>query len=170
MKKLKSQIKAEKYLQNPGKMNRKILTTSRSFNHPVGMVFRQFCPTREYDWIDGWKCDLLYTTTGYIEKDCIFQSKTDSALGPGIWILSQYELNDKVELIRIIDNEICLHFRIHFTDNQNKTTTVNWQLTFTGLNETGSSLVNSIPDVDPQIERAIDGLAHFLDTGLLLRG
>jgi hypothetical protein len=38
-------------------------------------VFPLLCPTREYDWIEAWKCRMIHSDSGYAEPDCIF--KTD---------------------------------------------------------------------------------------------
>lgn len=45
-----------------------------TINHPASEIFPLLCPTREYDWIEGWECDLLYSESGIAEQDCIFNA------------------------------------------------------------------------------------------------
>ena len=35
-------------------------------------VFPLLCPTREYDWIETWQCELIYSDSGFAEPGCIF--------------------------------------------------------------------------------------------------
>jgi hypothetical protein len=140
----------------------------KTFSFPPEKVFFQFCPTRELDWIEGWDCNLVYTSTGYVEEDCIFTTPETNLLGPGLWILTRYEPNRKLELVRIIEESVVLHFRINLINNNDGTSTGVWNLTFTALNESGNTIVESIPDGNPELERAIDGLEYFLKAGEMI--
>ena len=54
---------------------------------PVNEVFPLVCPVREYDWIPGWKCNLLYCPNGRNEKDVVIAAPATSSRGNGpIWL------------------------------------------------------------------------------------
>jgi hypothetical protein len=135
------------------------------FNATPETIFRQFCPAREADWIDGWTADLVYTTSGYAEADCIFTTPDSNILGPGLWIFTRLEPNEVLELVRIVDNSIVIHFRIDLVDNGDGTCSGTWTLKFTALNERGNDMVDAVPEKDPLLEQAILGLQHFVETG-----
>ena len=165
----RSEKKAIQFMKHPGKLKRKTQEYTKRFTSPPETVFYQFCPTRELDWIDGWDCDLVYTTTGYVEKDCIFTTPETNYLGPGLWIFTRYEPNQSLELVRIIEDAMVIHFRINLADNKDGSSTGTWNLTYTALNETGNSMVDSIPDQNTELMTAIDGLEYFLNTGEMMK-
>lgn len=164
----RSKRKATEFLKSAKNLKRKTQEYEKTFTFPPEKVFFQFCPTRELDWIEGWDCDLIYTSTGYVEEDCIFTTPETNSLGPGLWIFTRYEPSRKLELVRIIEESVVIHFRINLIDNNDGTSTGLWKLTFTALNELGNGFVDSIPDNSPELERAIDGLEFFLKQGEMM--
>jgi hypothetical protein len=164
----RSKSKAMEFLKKRRNLKRKTQKYEKTFNFPAEKVFFQFCPSREFDWIEGWDCDLVYTSTGYVEDDCIFTTPETNSLGPGLWIFTRYEPNERLEIVRIIQESVVIHFRINLIDNSDGTSTGVWNLTFTALNESGNAMVDSIPDSNPEIERAIDGLEYFLEKGEMM--
>jgi hypothetical protein len=164
----RSKTKTTEFLKLGKKLKRKTQRYEKTFTFPPEKVFFQFCPSRELDWIQGWDCDLVYTSTGYMEEDCIFTTPVTNSLGPGLWIVSRYEPNRKLELVRIIGESVVLHFRIVLKDNDDGTSTGVWDLTFTALNESGNEIVDATPDNNPEFERVIDALEYFLRTGEMM--
>ena len=164
----KSKRKATEFLKSRKNLKRKTQEYEKTFSFPPEKVFFQFCPTRELDWIEGWDCDLVYTSTGYVEDDCIFTTSETNLLGPGLWIFTRYEPSRKLELVRIIEESVVIHFRIKLINNNDGTSTGIWNLTFTALNKSGNVIVESIPDNNPELERAIDGLEYFLEEGEMM--
>ncbi len=164
----RSKNKTTEFINNGNILKRKIQTYEKVFSFPPEKVFFQFCPSRELDWIEGWDCDLVYTSTGYVEDDCIFTTPETNMIGPGLWIFTRYEPNQKLELVRIIGESIVIHFRINLTDNGDGTSTGTWNLTFTALNESGNEMVESMPDQNPEFVRAIDSLEFFLKEGEMM--
>lgn len=164
----KSKMKAERFIENALPRKRKVLHLEKRFNFPPDKVFFQFCPSRELDWIKGWECDLVFTATGYAEPDCIFTTPETSLLGPGLWIFTRYEPSQRLELVRLIDDAVVIHFRIHLEDHNDGTCTGTWHLTFTGLNKEGDAMVEALPDEIPELKQAVNGLEYFLKTGEMM--
>ena len=63
-------------------------------------VFPLLCPTREYDWIPHWSCDLLNSASGLAELDCAFATNFPG-LGREIWVQTRHEPDRAVEFVRI---------------------------------------------------------------------
>jgi hypothetical protein len=164
----RSEKKAMEFLNRDVKLKKKTQHTQRTFRASPSEVFHQFCPSRELDWIDGWECDLVHTSTGYIEQDCIFTTPETNLLGPGLWIVTRYEPNRELRIVRTLGDMAVLNFRIDLVDNRDGTCTGRWTLTFTAIREEGNAFIDALPDRNAELERAIDGLEHFLRTGTLL--
>lgn len=165
----RSRAKVEQFQQQGLKLRRKTQTFEKRFTHPPETVFYQFCPSRELDWIEGWDCQLVYTTTGVVEKDCIFTTDESNPIGPGLWVFCAYEPNEKLELVRIVKDAMVIHFRINLKDNRDGTSTGTWNLTFTALNESANAMVDAVPDDNPELVRAIDSLEYYLTNGRMMR-
>ncbi len=164
----RSQQMADVFLARNTPFKRKQVLAARTFSAPPDVVFKQFCPTREMDWIDGWTADLIWTETGYAETGCIFTTPESNVLGSGLWIITRFDMNEHFELFRIIDNHVVQQFQIDLADHGNGTCTGTWTLTFTALSQAGNAIVESIPDADPVFRRVLDGLEHFVTTGALM--
>lgn len=64
-------------------------------------VFPLLCPVREYDWIPHWKCQMLYSVSGYAELGCIFTTNFDDEYGEETWVVSHYEPPRKIAFVRL---------------------------------------------------------------------
>ncbi|UOB18628.1 hypothetical protein [Abyssalbus ytuae] len=161
----KSEKTVKKFLERNTPFKRKEQTYKVDFSFSAGEVFREFCPSREEDWIDGWTADLIYTSSGYAESDCVFSTPSSNILGPGLWIFTKLKPDQHLEVIRIIENSVIVHFRIELENHDNNTCTGIWKLKFTALNEQGNKMIDNIPERDPMFEKIIEGLQYFLEKG-----
>ncbi len=160
---------ANEFLAQKTPFKRKVQTYQQVFNASPEAVFRQLCPTREADWIDGWTADLIWSTNGYVEADCIFTTPETNTVGPGLWIFTRLEPNELLELVRIIGNDMVIHLRIDLKDNGDKTCTGTWTLKFTAITQQGNAMVQAMPEQNPHFGQIIAGLEHFLQTGEMMR-
>ncbi len=133
-------------------------------------VFPLLCPIREYDWIDTWKCRLIYSDSGYAELDCVF--KTDfPADGPeDAWVVCRHEPPRRIEFVRV--NPLrAIRYTICLREALPGRTEADWSQVFTGLNEEGDALVRSLDAA--AFSRRMDELEkmlnHYLATGQMLR-
>jgi hypothetical protein len=65
---------------------------------PAARVFPLLCPVREFDWIDLWSCDLIYSDSGVAEYNCIFQTDREGE-GKRTWVVNRYEPNKAIEFV-----------------------------------------------------------------------
>ena len=161
----RSQKMAQDFLAKTSPFNRKVQVYKKQFSADPEIVFPQFCPTREVDWIDGWTANLIYTTSGYVEADCIFTTPASNILGSGLWIFTRLELNKLLELVIIHEDKVVERCRIDLIDNGDVTREGIWTLKFTAISEKGNAVIEAMPDKDPEFDVVLDGLEHFLKTG-----
>ena len=132
-------------------------------------VFPLLCPTREYEWIENWKCRIVHSKSGFAEQDCVFITDFPNE-GEDVWVVSVYRPNEEIQFVRFNGRRV-IRFRITLTDNGDGTTTAEWTQMFTGLNEDGNRLVGSVTD-EGYRQRILERerqLNHYLTTGEMLR-
>jgi len=136
---------------------------------PAG-VFPLLCPTCEYDWIEPWKCRMVYAESGHAESDCIF--KTDfPADGPeDTWVVSRYEPPLLIEFVRV--NALrAIRYTISLRETAGGQTEAEWRQVITGLNAEGNSFVKGLDE--PAFQKRMGEielmLNHYLDTGRMRR-
>lgn len=150
------------------KSQRKITEKTLVFNASAERVFPQLCPTREYDWIEHWTCDLLWSDSGYAEDLCVF--KTDGPVfGPETWICSTYEPNNQIAYVRYGEGWV---IRLSFRLIEPETDQSKWKLyiVFTSINEKGNEFLASLPDdEDKAWDSLTNMLNYYLETGKCLK-
>jgi len=155
---------AKTFLARRQPYKRKTLVYRYLFHAPRTAVFKQLCPAREADWIDGWEADLIWTSTGYVEADCIFTTPAHNSIGPGLWIFTRLEPDRCVELVRIIEDNVVEHIKIDVEDTENGNCRGTWTLKFTAISEEGNRFIDALPDHDPDFDSVLAGLDLFLAT------
>ena len=133
-------------------------------------VFPLLCPTREYEWIEPWKCRMVYSESGVAEQDCIFVTDFPNE-GEDVWVVSVYRPNEEIQFIRFNGMRV-IRYSITLADNGDGTTTAEWKQVLTGLTEEGNRLVKGL--TDEAYRQKILGLEqrlnHYLTTGEMLKG
>ena len=164
----RSQQKVQEFLKNSSKFKRKVRVTQKEFKADSSAIFKQLCPSRELDWIDGWDCELIYTKTGYAHKDCIFTTGDANGLGKGVWIFTNYEEYKNVELY-IVNSSFVEQVDITLQQIDKNRTLGVWTSTYTALNIEGNKIVESMKEIDEDLVGALEGLEYFLENGKLLQ-
>jgi hypothetical protein len=145
---------------------RKVQTFEKELSAAPSDVYKQLCPAREADWINGWTVDLLYTETGYVEPLCVFRTPASNIIGSGLWIITKLELNTTLEFVFFQeDNDIIEYARIHLVDHGNETCKAFFEITLTATSDKGNAIIESIPDDEPPFLAELD---HFLKHGELM--
>lgn len=151
------------YLARDTHYKRKVQIFEKELSAASSTVFKQLCPSREADWINGWTVDLLYTKTGYAEPLCVFRTPVSNIFGPGLWMITKVEPDTNLELVVFHDgNEIVEYTKIHLLDCGNGTCRIIFEITLTAISEKGNAVVESFPDDEPPF---LLDLEHFLTNG-----
>lgn len=144
---------------------RKVLVFGRDFSAPADIVFKQFCPSREADWINGWTVDLVYTETGYAEPLCVFRTPASNLFGSGIWIMTNVQPNRVVEAVMLHEiDDFIEHMKLDLEDSGTGKTKVTWTITLTAFSEKGNAAIEMVPDETPSF---VEELEYFLVNGEL---
>lgn len=151
------------------KSKRCFLSAEQQLNFTPEKIFPQLCPTREYDWIETWKCELIHSESGFAELDCVFTTHF-----PGdekeTWVVDRFEPNELIEFVRTSESRT-IRYSIRLSNNGDGSTTLLWQQTITSLNDTGNSFVerSSNEEFRKKVKALEKMLAHFLETGKMMK-
>ncbi len=115
-------------------------------------VFPLLCPVREYEWIEHWKCDLVYTKSGYAENNCIFKTHYPHDGPEKIWVVTEYVPNEKIEFIVVNPYQV-IRFSINLLSENDGTTIAEWRQIITALNEEGEKLIEKYTEENYAAEK-----------------
>ena len=108
-------------------------------------VFPLLCPVKEYEWIEHWKCDVVYTESGYAENNCIFKTDFNNDGPEKIWVVTTYIPNEKIEFIVTNPNQV-IRFGITLKADNNGGTIAEWKQIITALNENGEKYIAELTE------------------------
>ena len=123
---------------------------ARTFTFEVaaapGVVFPLLCPVREREWIEGWKADIVYSTSGLAEDNCLFTSE-NKLLGEGLYVVSRYEReNGVIEFVIFYAGKAVQKLDIAIRPNAKGGTHITWRRLLTGLSPTGNALIEQLTE------------------------
>jgi len=133
-------------------------------------IFPLLCPVREYDWIQPWQCEMVYTDSGRAELDCIFKTNFPEDGTEDTWVVSRYEPPQYIEFVRI--NSIrSIRYGIEITQQDDESSQAVWKQVITGLNPEGDNFVAGYSDEAYYKKMGIlqKMINHFLKTGGMLK-
>lgn len=143
---------------------RKIHEYAGFISAPPERVFPLLCPVREYEWLDGWKCRMIYSDSGVAEDNCMFE--TNNLEGRMTWVVSRYEPSRRIEFVTFVPDRMTQRLSI-MLEAQGSSTRIHWTRKFTGLSDEGNQ---AIEYWQPEWDRAItEKLEYFLTKGTMLR-
>ena len=138
-----------------------------NIKHPASTIFPLICPTKEYDWLDGWECDLLYSRSGIAELDCVFRCRVLNQKLDETWVIDVFEPNEKVQFSIFMEGCV-LRWCISLFEKADGTTTEStWHMTITAFNEKGHQFLteNSPVHFSSKMKIFEAMINHYLDTG-----
>jgi hypothetical protein len=145
----------------------------RQYRHtvdaPASRVFPLLCPIREYDWIQEWDCQLIFSISGAVEDNCIFT--TDFAqTGKEVWVVSRYQPDRLIEFVVFNSDSHVTQQCITLEATGEAETTLQWTRIFTGLNAIGNDRISGFTEelYRQRMDRLSRLLKHYLKTGEML--
>jgi hypothetical protein len=98
------------------KPNRATHTYRQTLCAPAARVFPLLCPVREIEWADGWLPDLVVSSSGVAERDCVFITPDKPA--DAIWYVTRHEPeNWFVEMLKIVPGVTACRLEIQLAPN-----------------------------------------------------
>jgi len=133
-------------------------------------VFPLLCPVREYEWIDGWKCDVIYSESGVAELNCVFKTSFPEDGPEDTWVISRYEPPALIEFVRINTHRV-LTYSMSLERKSDGTTGLNWMQYFTGLTPEGNDFIKGLSQEAycNRMAAREKQLNHFLLTGKMFK-
>lgn len=101
------------------------------------------CPAREVDYTQGRNSLILYSSTGYAEDKCVFETTRGQR---GIWAVTSHKKDKSIPVIHV-QEDIMAHTTISLKDSGNDGYHVDWDATvtsLTSLTKKGIGAVNQI--------------------------
>jgi hypothetical protein len=129
-------------------------------------VFPLLCPTREYEWIEPWECELLRSDSGFAEANCVFRTSVLTDGVEDVWVISHYEPTKRIDFVRL-DGRRVMSYSIALEAAADGTTTAHNTQVVTALNEEGNRILGGETDDAFAFEMKVGEmlLNHFLTTG-----
>ncbi len=152
-----------------------VLGLRKSWQEPMHLdaaaerVFPLLCPVLEYDWIEDWRCQLIYTASGVAEDGCIFRTNR-APDGPMTWIVTRYEAPWRIEFAAFVPGSHIMRLKLELSPT-GAGTTVLWTREFTATDRAGETWLAERTDAEYRcmMERIEQMLKYYLRTGTMLR-
>ena len=151
------------------KPNRASHTYRQKLEAKPATVFPLLCPVREAEWADGWLPDLVISSSGVVERDCVFI--TPDERGKVIWYVTRHEPERWfVEMLKILPGVTACRLEIQlWEDGGGCFADVSYR--YTSLSAAGDEFVTGFTAERYQesMQAWEKAMNHFLKTGCLLR-
>ena len=134
---------------------------------PPKEVFPLLCPVREYEWIEGWACEMVYSDTGAAENNCIFKTKFLRGV-EATWVVSKFDEDNFVKEFVIFYPDMSVErIDVSLKENEDGSTTLQWTRTSTGLSQKGNQMLEHTTGETFQAIMAhlVESLNHYCRTG-----
>jgi hypothetical protein len=153
------------------KAERRIFSYTMQIEAEPETVFPLLCPTMEAEWIESWKCDMLYSESGYAELDGIFRTFNRETGLEDTWVISRHERPGRIEFVRW--NEIrAIRYSIALKPAGPGRTESEWTQVVTALNERGNRYLRGleVASFEKMCQTEEKMLNHYLKSGQKLIG
>jgi hypothetical protein len=128
-------------------------------------VFPLLCPVREYEWLDGWDCEMVYSQSGVAELGCVFKTRFGEV--PEMWHVNFYDPPRRIEYLVVAPDTLITRLTIELARSGEARTQLRWRRLFTSLSPAGQARADSWTS---ERERELGlRLEHFLKTGEMLK-
>ena len=130
------------------KAARKTLSHRQRLEGTKEHIFPLLCPTREYDWIKEWSCDLIYSENGFAEPNCVFRTEGAVSKISGapeeFWIVSRHEPPARIDFVKFAAGLFVIKYEIVLAESDGGSVTATWTQHFTALSEEGNRRIAAL--------------------------
>ncbi len=146
-------------------------TYRQSIKAPPERVFPLLCPVREAEWLDGWRCHMIYSESGLVEKGAVFSTRNVGE-AETIWIVTQHDAKKRiVEFTRFTHKSRVCVLSIAVKPQKQGNTYVDISYTYTSTTLSGNDFIESFSE--GAFLKAVsfweDSMNYYLETGERLR-
>lgn len=150
--------------------NRTIKHYTMNLNGTPEDIFPLLCPVREYEWIQTWQCEMIYSNSGVAELDCVFKTNFPAQGPEETWVVTKYEPPRCIEFVRVSSLR-SIRYSIKLNHQEDGLTQAIWKQVITGLNTDGDAFVANYTETNYSelMERLQNMINHYLKTGEMLK-
>lgn len=148
------------------KAARVVIEEERTLPAAPDKVFPLLCPTREYEWIENWKCQIVYSDSGYAEVNCIFVNLTTYET----WLFTRYEPEHYLFEVAIFAGHLVLKVDLALVESVNQRTIARMRCTATALDRLGNWFIqrSARERLTARMKNLFSQLEHYLVAGEML--
>ena len=139
---------------------------SQSIDAAPEAVFPLLCPVRELDWVVDWNPDWVISTSGVVEKDCVFQTSTGA--GEAIWIVTHHDAQrHQLEMLKVTPNHTVGKLEIVLAPDGDGGTKALVSYTYTSLGAAGDEFLSTFTEsrYAQSMQAWEAAINHYLRTG-----
>lgn len=134
---------------------------------PIDEVFKLLCPVREQEWIEGWEYNMVHSTSGLAELNCVFTTPHHGKFDT-VWQVTQYDSNNHfIEFVRVTPQNNCVRINIKLEKITESTTRAIIKYLYTGLSDRRSEAIDK--NMEASFSQSMDyweqALNYYLTTG-----
>ncbi len=102
-------------------------------------IFPLLCPIREYEWLNDWKCTMIYSESGIAENNGIFYVKMGFPLfKKQVFQVINYVPNENITFLIFLNNLTTLKFSLTLESVSDSSTKLTLDYKLTGLSGFGN--------------------------------
>jgi len=149
------------------KPNRATHTYRQTLHAPPANVFPLLCPVREAEWADDWLPELVISSSGIAERDCVFITPDKS--GKAIWYITRYEpARWFIEMLKILPEMTACRLEIQLSENGDECF-ADVTYSHTSIGSAGDEFITrfTADDYKKSMQAWEKALNHYLTTGRL---
>jgi hypothetical protein len=137
---------------------------------PADRVFPLLCPVREYEWIEGWSCQLVHTSSGLVEEGCVFVTHPSDAEGTITWVTTVHDpAARRVAFVRVTEGRRAVRMALHVEPLGAERCRLHIAYDVTGIDTAGREEARRAAETGEPYARIAAGLAaaaeRYLVTG-----
>lgn len=160
-------------MRNPGNV-RRTGAHRETIQATAERLFPLACPVAEYEWIDGWDFEMVYSDCGAMEKHCIFRERLTGAFlfaDPDLettWVVCDNDREARwLRAVLLVGDRAAGMFEVDGQEQNASCTEVTWSYTITGLDqEAGEALTALEPGrIDTMLGFLGKSLKHYCESG-----
>ena len=146
---------------------------TREIKASPGTIFPLACPVEELRWIPQWDYQLIYSTSGVNETNCIFN---EDKSGPHFfdkplattWVTTLHDPDNYRVLFQLnLAGKAVIRLNVRFREVGRKVSSCTWHMVFTALDEDAGAMPEDTIRVKLELAMTFlaDALKHYCETG-----
>lgn len=130
-------------------------------------VFPLLCPVREAEWLDGWRCTMLFSQSGLVEEGAVFSTPGDGEEDT-VWIVTRHDAVQRaVEFTRVTPGSRVCVLRIGVKPQDQGRSLVDIAYTYTAVTSAGNDFIDGFTEETflGAVRFWERSMNHWLETG-----